>query len=1054
METQNISETLEEGSVECKPFQNENLDGKTLEEVSALSRLSESCAGSELVTNISLSECYGGESVDVLKKLANGGDNVELEGVEFEQKVVDGRDKVCLEGVQSEKKLATVDDNNDLEGVDSEEKFADVDENNAGVDYEEKLVDGQGGAESEKKLANVDNYNDLEGVDLENNLGDVDDAIDLEALGLENEGVAFENLMEGETLEHETQALGSIIPETNKTKDGDVLGAEFNESLLNGGEEVDMIDAAETISNVHANGSPREIQFSGDGISLTVDVFGPLDGFYPVHNLDGQVLGDSGSDSVLSMKNDSPMAVNGNEAEVDASDNQEHNFAVGDLVWVKLKTDLWWPGMICDLSTSKDAGKCDHRGCFFVKYFGNTNSGLCQPFQLKPFLDYFEHMSRQNKSRSFYGAIEKALGEIGRRVKQKMTCSCFSKENQVAAQNLSKEKHSVFSASQFEPANLLNFIRLRALDLCSPGSIEFTVNESYLSAFNCSMGHKQLPVYKLRPTNNAKDISNGQLCCGDSVLKSCKSDSDDRKTTEVEISGSLESPRGMGSMISCSETANGSAGGKSEKGFESRERKKSKYLSYPYVNSWSRKNSLGQEEDETEDHEGVSLGGVKSSSIPSMVATPIGKCSNSLRKPRKSVNVNGICHNNVGFAAASSAEVLQELRLTALDCFSPSQSTSSIPIKEFYLSFRIFRNPEFEVQMDEINEATLGCQETFKSPLGTNISDNQVKGHLPSSAFPKKRGRKKIEDINATSLIGSVETGTDSLEKGIVGRKKKKTATAAVVHHEIGVLGGLPDLNGNNAALSVENMQVIGPAPTQGKLEPKRRKRKKEELVSEIGVLGVLPDLNGQVTDPNLKGKDFAELSSVTIQDKPKRKRRRRTAKSAIGIPNPNGDHNTLLLNFGSGSSVPSKEYITATFSRFGSLVESKTQFLDDSTAQVVFVNDCDAIEALQNLQSRNPFGPALVSYRLRHVSTSNNTQTSHSLLPADVLKPPAALSGAVPSNGEGPDLVVIKQNLEAMTSMLEKAGDNISPEMRAKLENEVKGFLKKVSSMVGSSSS
>ncbi|XP_009764377.1 serine/threonine-protein kinase ATM [Nicotiana tabacum] len=1046
METQNISETLEEGSVECKPFQNENLDGKTPEEVSALSRLSESCAGSKLVTDIPLSEC-----VDVLKKLANEGDNVDLEGVEFEQKVLDGRDNADLEGVESEKKLENVDEYNDLEGVEVEKKFADVDENNAGVDSEEKLVDGQGGVESEKKLENVDNYNDVEGVELENNFGDVDDAIDLEALGLENGGVAFENLMEGETLEHETQALGSIIPETNKTKDGDVLGAEFNESLLNGGEEVDMVDAAETISNVHANGSLREVQFSGDGISLTVDVFGPLDGFYPVHNLDGQVLGDSGSDSMLSMKNDSPMAVNGNEAEVDASDNQEYNFAVGDLVWVKLKTDLWWPGMICDPSTSKDAGKCDHRGFFFVKYFGNTKSGLCQPFQLKPFLDYFEHMSRQNKSRSFYGAIEKALGEIGRRVKQKMTCSCFSKENQVAAQNLSKEKHSVFSASQFEPANLLNFIRLRALDLCSPGCIEFTVNESYLSAFNCSMGHKQLPVYKLRPTNNAKDISNGQLCSGDSVLKSCKSDSDDRKTTEVEMSGSLESPIGMGSMISCSETANGSAGGKSEKGFESRERKKSKYLSYPYVNSWSRKNSLGQEEDETEDHEGVSLGGIKSPSSPSMVTTPIGKCSNSLRKPRKSVNDNGICHNNVGFAAASSAEVLQELRLTALDCFSPSQSTSSIPIKEFYLSFRIFRNPEVEVQMDEINEATLGCQETFGSPLGTNTSDNQVKGHLPPSAFPKKRGRKKIEDTNATALTGSVETGTDTLKKGIVGKKKKKTATAAVIHHEIGVLGGLPDLNGNNTGLSVESMQVIGPAPTQGKLEPKRRKRKKEELVSEIGVLGGLPDLNGQVTDPNLKGKDFAELSSVTIQDKPKRKRRR-TSKSAIGIPNHNGDHNTLLLNFGLGSPVPSKEYITATFSRFGSLVESKTQFLDDSTAQVVFVNDCDAIEALQNLQSRNLFGPALVSYRLRHVSTSNNTQTS--LLPADVLKPPAALSGAVPSNGEGPDLVVIKQNLEAMTTMLEKAGDNISPEMRAKLESEVKSFLKKVSSMVGSSSS
>ncbi|XP_059299976.1 uncharacterized protein LOC132052452 [Lycium ferocissimum] len=1281
METQNISETLVEGSVDYKPVQSQNQDGKTLEEFSALSSLSESYAGSELVTEVPLSECYGGESANVDKNIANGDDNVELVGVEFEQKLVDGYDEVDPEGVLREEELANVDDNNDLEGVeklanvddnnDAEgveklanvdgnndlegveklpnvdgnnalegveklanvdgnndlegvekladvdgnnvlegveklanvdgnndlesvekladvdgdndlegvEKFASVDDNNdlEGVNTEQKLlVNGQGTVESENKLANLHDYNDLAGVEDENKFGDVDDTIDLEALGLEN-------LMEGGTLKHETEEVGAIIPETNKINDdGDVrvagLDAELNESQDNGFEKVGMVDAVETIdtsnvhsndsqgkigvsgngisltvdifnesqdnevkkvgmidavetidaSNVHANGSPRKIDVSGDGISLTVDVFGPLDGMYPVHNSsykDGQMLGVSGSDYMLSVKN---------EAEGDVSDNQEHNFAVGDLVWVKIKTDLWWPGMICDPHASKDAGKCDKRNGFFVKHFGNSNSVWCQAFQLKPFIEYFGLMSCQNKSKSFYGAIEKALGEFGRRVKQKMTCSCFSKENQVAAQNFpSKEDGSggsVFSASQFEPSNFLEFIRLRALDLRSPGSIEFTVTENCLLAFYSSIGHKQLPLYKLRPTNNVKDNATNEDLD--------KLSSDDCKMAEMGLSGSLESPRGMRSMISCSPIANGSAGGNSEKGFESRERKKSKYLSYPYVNSWGRKNSLGQGEDETEDPEEASLGGVKSSSSPSMVSTPIGNGSNknSLRKSRKSVVDNGVC-NNTDFTAASSAEMLQELHLTALDCFFPSQSTCSIPIQDFYLSFRTFRDPE--VQMDEYKETTLGCEETFESDniLAYGVNDLQVEGP-PPNVLPKKRSRKKSEDRNATgpnmngsALIDSVETGPDALKKGTGRGKKKKAATAADVYNEIGVLGGLPDLNGNNAGLSVENMQVIGPAPTQGKLEPKRRRRKKDELVSgnlpdvsksntgsfplegspqPVNMLGVqgatsllnaellsgqpnvnvshaacsslpnnshitglvssakaegkkrkrkektsniqnnssaLPDLNGQIADPTLKGKEFTGLSSITVQDKPKRKRRRTTKSAAIGIPNPNGDHNTLLLNFALGSSVPSKEYITACFSSYGPLEESKTQYLNDSTAQVVFVKDSDAIEALRNLQSRNPFGPALVSYRLRHVSTSNTTQASHSFPPA------VALSGAVPSNGEGPDLVVIKQNLEAMTTMLEKAGDNISPEMRAKLESEVKGFLKKVSSMVGSSS-
>ncbi|CAN4099309.1 unnamed protein product [Withania somnifera] len=1127
MEIQNVSETPAEGSVDYKPVLSQNTDGKTLADVSVLSSLSESCVGSEVVTEVPSTDCGGS---------ANGHKHVaKLVGVGIERKLVEASDDIDLEGFKSEEKLANVDDNNDLEGVDTEKK----------------LVDGQGRVESENTLANTEDYNGLEGVEIENKFGDVDDAIDLEALGLDNDDVTLENLIEGGTLKHETKALGSIIPETNKINDGDVpvaeLGVEFNEFHDNGVEKTGIVNIVEAIytSNVHANDSLRKIEVSADGISLTVDVFGPLDGMYPVRNSsceDGQMMRNNGPDWMLSMKNDSPIGVNGIEAEGDVSDNEKHNFTIGDLVWVKIKTDLWWPGIICDPRASKYSRKCDQRKGFFVKHFGNTNCVWCQPFQLKPFIGYFEPMSYQNKSRSFYGAIEKALNEFGRRIKQEMTCSCFSKENQTGAR-------VVFLASQFEPSNFLKFIRLRALDLHSPGRIEFTITESCLLAFYSSIGHKQLPLYKLRPTNNIKDVGKDEdldkLSSGGSILKSCRSGPDDCKMTEMELSGSLESPRGMRSMISCSQMANEDAGGKFEKGFESRERKKSKYLSYPYVNSWGHKNSLGQGEDETEDHKEASLGGVKSSSSPAMVATPIGNSNNKnpLRKSRKSVIVNnGIC-KNADFTAVSSAEMLLELHLTALDCFFPIQSMCSVPIQDFFLSFRTFRDPE--VLFDKDKDATPGCQETFESDkiLASGGYGLQVGGQPPLSVLPKNRGRKKNEHINATCINGSalidpVGKGPDTLKKGIVHRKKKKAATAAVIHNEIGVLGGLPDLNGNNAGLSVENMQVIGPAPTQGKLEPKRRRRKKEELVSEnlpdgsnntqfipllksveatgsfslegnakpdnmMGVQGAsslpnaellagqpnanenhvacsslpnrsqimglvssaksegkkrqrkekaaniqnnsstLPDLNGQITDLNLKGMEFAELSSATGQDKPKRKRRRATKSVATGIPNPNGDHNILLLNFLLGSPVPSKEYITASFSSFGLLEESKCQYLNDSTAQVVFVKGSDAMEALQSLQSRNPFGPALVSYRLRQVSTSNNVQMSHSFLPPNALHPQLCFLDKY-----------LQMNLEAMTTMLEKAGDNISPEMRAKLESEVKGFLKKVSTMVGSSSS
>lgn len=162
-------------------------------------------------------------------------------------------------------------------------------------------------------------------------------------------------------------------------------------------------------------------------------------------------------------------------------------------------------------------------------------------------------------------------------------------------------------------------------------------------------------------------------------------------------------------------------------------------------------------------------------------------------------------------------------------------------------------------------------------------------------------------------------------------------------------------------------------------------------------------------------------------------------------------------MNFTSGFTLPSIESIFETFSRYGMLNRTETRFVSNSSAQVVFVRVENAKEAFQNLERNNPFGPMIGSYFLQPLSapaTHNDLRTPHALWPMNGLNQLPAPPGLNLQNGESSNLMFIKQNLERMTSVLEKEGNNLSAEMRAKLESQIKGFTDKVNSMVGSPSS
>ncbi|RAL47592.1 hypothetical protein DM860_011330 [Cuscuta australis] len=595
---------------------------------------------------------------------------------------------------------------------------------------------------------------------------------------------------------------------------------------------------------------PKEV--SDERISLVVDVFGP-----------GNGICQKGDDS----------------------SGQEHKFNVGDLVWVRTKSSLWWPGIVSDPS--------DETGPVLVKHFGNIISSRCPSSQLKPFINSFDQMLLQSSSRSFRGAVEKAVIEVGHCIHQEMSCSCFSPPKENKKPNY-RGKVEFFSASEFDPTKFLEAIRLKAVDVSFPGGIEFAVMKNCLSAFYSSLGHKQLSVHKLRPRNEGSFGSDAKGSFGN----------DAKKEEELGDIGESSEER-------------------DEKSVDLRERKKSKYLSYPYVNSWNKKVSSTSQEGETgpKDPETESKKPVAKQSAGNLTARRTPR-----RKSRSFKSLYGTLES-VGHSPLT--EMVITLHSTARDCLYPMGSKDSVSALSFFYNFRKF-------------------------------------------SFLNKQVKEKSSEGNMSTTKG-----------GKVQKKMKKKMEGSKTSPEIGVIHGLPDINGGGMRLSVENMEVTGPDTSRGKLKPMRaknkgvvlemgphpvpnggpqnegsslswragprkRKRMEEALLTTVGPAGI-PDLNGKGLVDSSGG-----LASVG-QPQQEKKRRRRSKSDTAGA--------TLLLNFAPGHALPSKESLVATFMKFGEVSEPETQFTGESSARVVFMQRSDAEGACKSLEtSGSLLGPALAS--------------------------------------------------------------------------------------------
>ncbi|KAA3478333.1 serine/threonine-protein kinase ATM-like [Gossypium australe] len=888
-------------------------------------------------------------------------------------------------------------------------------------------------------------------------------------------------------------------------------------------------------SGINGVGLVKSVQVSGDNISLYVDFSGTLN--------------EVNSTGLMTVKEELMV------------DGQEYKFCVGDFVWIRTKSQSWWPGKIFDPSKVPEYALAgEKKNWLLVGYFGSSRVAWCCSSQLKPFHVNFRQMIGRNKARSFLGAVEKAVEDFGKCLKMEMTCSCMLKEDKFLSYGSStKEGASMperksgrlgeFSATQFEPVKFLCQLKSFAQVVSKPDMLEFVALQNYLSAFYCSIGHCQLPLHQLWATtydaDNAGSGSMGErdnnagLAEGNSIsYKFLLEQSDVMKNEMLQHNPNgvtvKTSGENWGALPeSCEDIIAGEGVFSSKQALTSRKRKRKVHYelsssSTPFEGPdqgtcLSVEN--GDDDSELRNETGYELRGTKEEQVKEFIGSPSSD-KRSAKRFQKTWYRKFIKGNDVTaypeLSNTSSADLLSELHLLAVDCLFQTESKTFGLTEWFFSRFRISSYHDESIYEMHCKNMANQKEATVTDPCLLGNDPHQTKPTSSPLTSPRNKMQKKKQltnsaTSNAKSPSGMLDGNINLVACNLSAKESQAMASEAPngkqTHQDTKEATNIPDLNGNgaiNPGLFVANednassrsfmldFQGTGPHsvetiaeqsnreglnvslpdssgpiapltspnmvsfPSKSKSGQKKRGRKPRAPSSSTNpvLTSNIPDLNGTSTEPNTSTKDSQEANSVPPTGKPARKRRRRRkGEISLGTPSMIINYNgagtsgkllatTLLLTFTPGASMPSKEVLVATFSRFGPLKESEVQILKDSSnARVVFMRNEDAAKALRSLEESNPFGATLTNYQLQN----NNILTTHQHM--EGFRLPAKLTGAMPCLGDAPPIDVIKKNLEMMTSMLEKSGDNLSPEMKAKLESEIKGLLKKVSHCPGSSS-
>ncbi|GAB4849213.1 hypothetical protein Ancab_004023 [Ancistrocladus abbreviatus] len=726
------------------------------------------------------------------------------------------------------------------------------------------------------------------------------------------------------------------------------------------------------------------------------------------------------------------------------------DFSVGDFVWGKIKSHPWWPGRIFDPSdASEHALKYKHEGRLLVAYFGDGTFAWCNPGQLKPFVENFEEMSKQSRSKDFVNALKEAVDEFGRLVGLEMACSCISKGKMSRslvfnagvrrAVNMPDGGIDGFSIALVQPAVILTDVRCAACFVSVPNMFQLTVLKNLLSAFYHAKGWRQLQEYS-EPLEIGEEIKTSVEAShrgpiDDSIL----SPGDDQCWQDMvgtpEILLSRRKEKSIAEILGkdAGETKNDIDNDVQE---ESRSGKQA-------LESGRKKRKTGIEvQSPGHDNLTADMGRRKTAML---LKNPVAaekeaskgndhgtqKEQKLLPSKRKLRDGPAVEYGSLAVETTEKSPHPRERRkskylsppYTSPDLWqreSPKRRSAGAALVFSNIAKMGQKMTRAASQLTDpppiLKCSAEACQKSLPEEVGSkhgkcDLSDPRTPKRDLSSKndMPMKIASslsKMLDDIRSAALNPQYPRRGQSFE----GTKRFLFSYRSSEYK-----------NGSNHSF-------------YSKLKAEQAREKRNHLV---------PKLSSEASEPKTqrrRGKQNEEEKSGS--------------KGEYRMGEGTDSSSVLLLTFPPEFSLPSKDDLNKMYRKFGALNDTKTKvFPRSSSAKIFFLSNSDAEEALICSQKSSPFGHAKVSYKIQLISAVSETNmTNENLHPKESTcehkkagNSSSKQSALVQSDGESSELAFLRQKLEAMTTMLADGDGKMSQEMKTNLEKEMKELLRKL---------